>query len=60
MLQFYNVDNNPPKNAELANHRCAIRTNWITAVMTMRNLPNKKVRHLGVLMKVIETKGHLF
>lgn len=28
--------------------------------MKMRNLPNEKVRHLGVLMKVLETKGHMF
>ena len=58
-LQFHNNNNNA-KKAELANHRCAIRTNCMTAVMKMRNLPNEKVRYLDVLMKVLGTTGHLF
>lgn len=58
-LQFHNNNNNA-KKAELANHRCAIRTNCMTAVMKMRNLPNENVRHFGVLMKVLGTTGHLF
>ena len=47
-------------NTELANYRCRVQPNIITAVMRMKNLPNKKSGHFGVPKKCARDKVPFF
>lgn len=52
LMNFHLHTQQKVTNLELANHWCRLQTSCITAVKWMRNAPNQKVGHWGILKKI--------